>query len=382
MTLLTLLKPTTGGGGVAASVVGVERTPSDGTDATGASLALTIPGGTAIDDYAVVILELWDSTATNPTLTYPSGFSQIVNYVSTTDGFEKLKVAIKKLTAADSGTYSVSGFASHFRQGHVAILRGIDLTTALDVAVNLAQNSTGTALPANSITTVTDGCLLMHVIANENSCTGLPATGYTEQADSNYTKTNTKIQATAGTDTPSGGSFSASTLKLGALIAFRPAAGGGGTNYTETPADTEGLTDSAAANLGKVQADTEPLTDSAALAQGKTAADNLGLTDSASVSFVLDRTSSDSIGLTDSASLTTGLGVSASDNLGATDAVTLSRSQAASDALGLTDAAALARGVSQSSTDNLGLTDAISQIVGQSQADTLGLSDSVSVLAR
>jgi hypothetical protein len=229
MTLLTLLNATTGGGGVTASIVGVTRTPSDGTDATGASLALTIPAGTAIDDYAVLILELWDSTTTNPVLTYPGGFSQIVNYVSTTDGFEKLKVAIKPLTAADSGTYSVSGFASHFRQGHVAILRGIDLTTALDVAVNLAQNSTGTALPANSITTVTDGCLLMHVIANENTCTGLPATGYTEQADSNYTKTNTKLQTTAGTDSISGGSFSASTLKLGALIAFRPAAGGGTT---------------------------------------------------------------------------------------------------------------------------------------------------------
>ena len=227
--LLTLLKETSGGGGVTASVVGVTRTPSDGTDATGASLALTIPAGTAIDDYAVIIVELWDSTATNPTLTYPSGFSQIVNYVSTTDGFQKLKVAIKALTAADSGTYSVSGFASHFRQGHVAILRGIDLTTALDVAVNLAQNSTGTALPANSITTVTDGCLLMHVIAAENTCTGLPATGYTEQADSNYTKTNTKIQTTAGSDTPSGGSVSASTLKLGALIAFRPAVSSGTT---------------------------------------------------------------------------------------------------------------------------------------------------------
>lgn len=214
---------------MAASVVGSARTPSNGTDATGASLALTIPAGTAIDDYAVIIVELWDSTATNPTLTYPSGFTQIVNYVSTTDGFQKLKVALKKLTAADSGTYSVSGFASHFRQGHVVILRGIDLTTALDVAVNLAQNASGTALPANAITTVTNGALLLRTIANENSCTGLPDTGYTEQLDSNYLKTNTKIQTTAGTDTPAGGSFSASTLKLGALIAFRPAAAGGTT---------------------------------------------------------------------------------------------------------------------------------------------------------
>lgn len=214
---------------MAASVVAAVRTPSNGTDATGASLALTIPAGTAIGDYAVIIVELWDSTATNPTLGYPAGFSQIVNYVSTTDGFEKLKVAIKKLTAADSGTYSVTGFASHFRQGHVVILRGIDGTTPLDVAAVLTQNATGTTLattPTTAITTVTNGALLMRVLANENTCTGLPDTGYTEQADSNYTKTNTKIQATAGTDTPAGGSFSASTLKLSALLAFRPASGG------------------------------------------------------------------------------------------------------------------------------------------------------------
>lgn len=213
-----------------ASVVGAVRTPSNGTDATGASLALTIPAGTAADDYAVIIVELWDSTATNPTLTYPSGFSQIVNYISSTDGFQKLKVAVKKLTGADSGTYSVSGFASHFRQGHVVIARGLDLTTVLDVAVNLAQNSTGTALPANAITTVTNGALLVFAICNENTCTQTTnPTGYTKQLDSNYLKTNTKIQATAGTDTPAGGSFSASTLKLGALIAFRPAASGGST---------------------------------------------------------------------------------------------------------------------------------------------------------
>jgi hypothetical protein len=223
--LLTLLKAT--GGAVTASFVGIARTPSDGTDATGATLALTIPAGTSVDDYAVAIIELWDSTATNPTLTYPSGFSEIVSYVSTTDGFQKMKVAVKKLTAADSGTYSVSGFGSHFRQGHVAIIRGIDTTTALDVAVNLAQNSTGTTLPANSLTTVTAGCLIMRVVANENTSTGTPDTGYTEQADSNYLKTNTKIAGSAGTETPSGGSQSVSNLKLSALIAFRPAADSG-----------------------------------------------------------------------------------------------------------------------------------------------------------
>lgn len=233
----------TTGGGVTASIVASLRTPSDGTDSQSTTRAATIPAGTAVDDYALFELELWQSTATNPVITWPSGFTEIVNYVSTTDGFQKLKVAIKKLTAADSGTYTASWTASHFNQAVVTIVRGIDTTTALDVAINLAQNSTGTAYPSNSLTTATAGCAIVQVVANENTCTSLPPTGYTEQQESNYLKTNTKIGGAAGSESISGGSVSASTLKLVALIALRPAAGGG---LTGTVAVTQASDTSAA----------------------------------------------------------------------------------------------------------------------------------------
>lgn len=346
--LPTPLLTSTGGGGVAASIVGVARTPSDGTDATGASLALTIPGGTATDDYAVLIIELWDSTATNPTLTYPGGFTQIVNYVSTTDGFEKLKVAIKPLTAADSGTYSVSGFASHFRQGHVAILRGIDLTTALDVAVNLAQNSTGTALPANSVTTVTNGCLLLHAIANENTCTGLPATGYTEQADSNYTKTNTKIQTTAGTDSISGGSFSASTLKLGALIAFRPAAGGtnasagnsAGTGTANNPQASIGSSSATASATGTANVTTSQVS------PGPSNAAATGAAQAPSPSLKGNGATASATGVANNASITTGSATSAS----AEAAVATGTAQAATSKVATGPTAAAGTGTANNAT--------------------------------
>lgn len=379
-----------------ASVVGCARTPSNGTDATGASLALAIPAGTAADDYALIEVELWDSTATNPTLGYPAGFTEIVNYASSTDGFQKQKAAIKKLTAADSGTYTVTGFASHFRQGHVTIMRGLDLTTVLDVAVNLAQNASGTALPANSLTTVNAGCLILRQVCNENSSTGLPDTGYTEQADSNYLKTNTKVAGAAGTETPAGGSFSASTLKLGAMFAFRAAAGGG-SNLTLSPADNMGLTDSFGIDLSKGVADSEGLSDVAALDVGKSASDTEGLTDSAvfevqkvtsdaegltdASALDLSKVASDNEGLTDSLTLALGRGITAADSEGLTDTFSAAVEKSAQDALGLTDSAqvSLSAAGQLSVSDDAGLADTVAISAGKTLADDLGLTDSFQV---
>ena len=111
---------------------------------------------------------MWQSTATNPTITWPSGFTEIVNYPSTTDGFQKLKAARKVLTAADSGTYSMSWTGTHFNQAQCSLWSGIDNTTPLDVAAGTAQG-TATANPSASVTTVTAGCCMVHMVANENT---------------------------------------------------------------------------------------------------------------------------------------------------------------------------------------------------------------------
>lgn len=170
---------------------------------------------------------MWQSTATNPTVTWPAGFTEIVNYVSTTDGFQKLKAALKVLSAGDSGNYSMSWTGTHFNQAQCSLWSGIDNTTPLDVAVNLAQNSTGTAYPSNALTTANAGDGMQYIVANENTGTSLAPTGYTEQQEANYLKTFTKVAGSAGSESISGGSLSASTLKLAALVALRAASGGG-----------------------------------------------------------------------------------------------------------------------------------------------------------
>jgi hypothetical protein len=183
---------------------------------------------------AVVAIELWQSTATNPAVTYPSGFSEIVNVASSTDGFQKLKLALKVLTAADSGTYSMSWTGTHFNQAQCSLWSGVDTTNPQDVAAVIAQVASGTAFPSTSLTTAHAGCGMLHVVANENSSTSTPPTGYTEQQEANYLKTNSKIAGAAGSESISGGGLSTSTLQLAALIALRPASSGN--SQTITPA--------------------------------------------------------------------------------------------------------------------------------------------------
>lgn len=228
----------------------VATSTSGTTDAQGTSRTCPVPAGAAAGYVAVLSLEMWQSTATNPTVTWPAGFAEIVNYVSSTDGFQKLKQARKVLTGADTGNYSMSWTGTHFNQAQCSLWSGVDNTTPLDVAVNTAQNASGTAYPSNALTTANAGDGMLYTVANENTGTATPPTGYTEQQEANYLKTNTKIAGAAGSETISGGSLSASTLKLASLVALRAAAGGGGNS---TPAGTAAETDTGQ-SAGRVRA--------------------------------------------------------------------------------------------------------------------------------
>src|SRR5215207_3591421 len=201
------------------------------TDAQSATVSVPIPAGAQAGDVVQVAIELWDSSATNPTITPPNGgWSLIVNYVSTTDGFEKLKIWQKSLLVAEAGNWVFSGFGSHFVQGQALAASGCDLTSPLDGAVSLAQVASGTAMPANSKTT-TAADLMIHWLANENSSTQpTPPTGYTNRQVANYLKLNTKVQSGAGSETIAAGALSASTLQLAALFGLKPMASGAAMN--------------------------------------------------------------------------------------------------------------------------------------------------------
>lgn len=216
----------------------VASSTSGTTDAQDSSRTCPVPAGAASGHVAVLELEIWLDTATDPTISWPAGFTQIAYVESTTDGFLRLYLARKVLTAGDTGNYTMTWGGSYWNQAQCTLWSGVDNTTPLDVAVNTAVTGNNTTMPAVSATTANAGCGMLHVVANENSATGTAPTGYTEQQEANYLRTNTKVAGAAGTETPSGGSISVSTVKLGALVALR-AAGGGGGNSTAAGTATE-----------------------------------------------------------------------------------------------------------------------------------------------
>jgi hypothetical protein len=214
----------------------VQSSTSGATDAQTASRTVPVPTGAASGHVAVIELEIWLDTSTDPVINWAGiGFTQIA-YVESTDGFTRLYVARKVLTSAETGTWNMTWTGNYWNQAQCTLWSGVDNTTPLDVAVNTAITAANTTMPAVSVTTVTAGCGMIHIVSNENSATGTAPTGYTEQQEANYLRTNTKVAGAAGAETPAGGSISVSTVKLGALVALRPAGGAGLGTALETDA--------------------------------------------------------------------------------------------------------------------------------------------------
>lgn len=175
----------------------------------------------------------------------------------------------------------------------------------------------------------------------------------------------------------------------------------GGTSFTQTPVDAEGLTDARVFDLGKVTADPEALTDAALFDLSKAATDPLGLTDTATVVRGLGTAATDPLGLTDAA--TTALSIAkpttdplpltdttlleravaqaATDSLGTTDQVTTDRGQVVSDPLGLTDAAQVTTTRTQPAADTCGLSDQIALVITRDLGDTITTTDAADLTA-
>lgn len=142
-----------------------------------------------------------------------------------------------------------------------------------------------------------------------------------------------------------------------------------GTNYTATPADNEGITDSAAQVVSSVRTagDSEPITDSAALVASsvRTADDAEGITDSASAVASVVRTADDPVALSDDTEVTFTGGTVFGPSEWGTDDATLADPQ----------------NITVTPGDPLGITDTTEQVasVVLAYGDAVGLADGVTV---
>jgi hypothetical protein len=198
---------------------------SPGTaDSETVSRSVIVPDGSAADDIAVVSIEMWQGTETDPTVTSP-GFSQFINVsTSTGSGFQRLKMYWKRLIAAESDPWLFSWAGAQWNMAHAVLITGAK-TTGDPVGSNFnTATGTGTNEPAVSLPTpVGFEPFLLHTVANENtSAQNTQPTSFTEIQDGNYLKSNYRVPGSEGSFSASGGVLSVSTFQIAALVAIEP----------------------------------------------------------------------------------------------------------------------------------------------------------------
>jgi hypothetical protein len=185
-----------------------------------ASINVPVPTGAAAGDIALVAIGRWESS--NPAITAPSGFTQITQVVS---GNNKLAVFWKRLTGADSGSYTFTWSGQQWSLGQAMLITGA-LASGDPVDASSGLAASGTTYPGTSVT-ATDADFLALFAYHETSGAGTPPSGFTEVQDANNLKSNYRVLTASGTYSGSGGTMPSGVV-CGVLVALKPAGGGAG----------------------------------------------------------------------------------------------------------------------------------------------------------
>lgn len=201
--------------------VAFRSSSSTGNAQSVASIAPAVPTGAAVDDIAVVFLGQWASGAT-PTITPPAGFTQKGATWSSGDGLAKNSVWWKRLTAADTGTYSFSWTGGGFwTTAEVALFSGC--ATSGDPWDAVATPVTGTfgSITSMSVTMTDAAGGLFWCVYNDSNGTHTPPTSFTELDDVDSASCAYRIPGSSGSQSASGASITSSSSAgawLGALL--------------------------------------------------------------------------------------------------------------------------------------------------------------------
>lgn len=217
-------------------------TTSGSVDVFQNSNATNVPTGAAIGDIAILVVETWTSAA-EPTATFPAGFTEITGahatMVTTSSvGNQSIRAAWKRLSAADTGTYTVNYSASTWSQVHCLMFSGGLASGDPIEASNTATGTTG--YPSTSVTVATLAALI-NAAATTQAVTTTPPTNWVEQQDTNVLHSNTRILSGTGSFTASGGTVSVNGEICVALVAIQPAASGSPTKVPRPISQYSGL---------------------------------------------------------------------------------------------------------------------------------------------
>ena len=248
--LLTLLKPTSGGGGMAVTFLDATTT---GNTAFASSRAVPVPtGGGALqaDDVVVVRLSRWESI--NPAVTVPGGGTW-VHRTQQANGSGKIDTYLKRLTASDSGTYTFSWTGSMWTTGQGCAYRGVDPAADLSTIPLHQVTNSGTAWPAATLNSVSDGVLDWHGYSESGGTHTVPTTPAFTEVEDNDSDVHGYFIATAASYTTSGGASSVSSPNIVSMLHL-PAASGGGPTTHDLAASGSGTAAGSAALLLRMAA--------------------------------------------------------------------------------------------------------------------------------
>lgn len=190
------------------------------------SRAFAVPSGAAIDDVVVIVVCNEDGTVNS----LPSGFAHAASSPVITSLGDVLRVNIiwKRLTAADTGTYTVGFSTNTFNSGQAFLFRGV-VTSGSPFDSGVSTGATGasasTTSPVTNITTTGPDRLLLHGVGSWMDLVvdtdGFPPTGFTVRGDLKTFMCSTKTQAAAGATgslTATASDASTWAVWLGALL--------------------------------------------------------------------------------------------------------------------------------------------------------------------
>lgn len=204
---------------------------NSGNAASASSCASSVPAGAAVDDIAVAFLETWNAAVTS--LVPPSGFTQKGTAgsngctFSSGDGQARNYVFWKRLTAADSGSYTFSWSGAKWSTLQVMLFSGCITTGDPFDATATPVAGTFGSVTSMSLTTTDAAGALLYTIYNDSSGTHTPPTGFTETADVDSASMAYKLATATGSITVSGASVSSSS-SAGAWAGALLSDGGGG----------------------------------------------------------------------------------------------------------------------------------------------------------
>lgn len=143
-------------------------------DQSGAtSFSITKPTGVANGD---VILFWASQDDEGQTLTGPSGFTELANTSSPASRDMSVWLGYKVVTNAGSepASYTITSSISQEWSGFCARISGVDTTTPIDVATPTPVASTATSVDSPEVTTVTDGALVVRLLAATDNNVAAP----------------------------------------------------------------------------------------------------------------------------------------------------------------------------------------------------------------